>query len=571
MISLSKEQKAICEKQGTFVVRACAGSGKTLTISYKLVKLIKENNNSQKGIATLSFTNVAWKEIRNNLNNFGITMGAPNFLGTIDSFINEFIFFRYYYLLDEFNKRPLLVGYLANPWKKHDLNNHWDFSPYFDDFSFNQNGDLFKLNNIRLSFQFRKHNKEGEINKNYIKLCKMKKEYFSKGYVTQADINYFSFLLLKKYPFISKIIANKFSTFLIDEAQDTNELQMSMLDCILNQNKSNFVFIGDFNQSIFEWNGAKPDVFDDLCNKFDVLELDENWRSSQKICDFASKFTKFKIIAANSDVKDFAMDPIIISTDDNYRGIVENFNDLCCENQFYENKILVRSNNLFKKVFNCLEKNNHEFSEIIWENNLARDIIYSKFLFDNHRFNEAFECLGKVVVKYCCDNEYLSYSEIKEYIKQDFFNFKHRLNCLFSSMPNLENKTVKDWFDDFLNELGINSFDSNNLIQNDVELNSLFFEGNFEVQNISTIHKVKGNSFDAILLILNSRTNKNYSTLINEFLEYGIFDEELRLIYVAITRPRKLLVLAVPNNDKKMWEDFFEGNNTKQSSIYDFF
>ena len=50
-------------------------------------------------------------------------------------------------------------------------------------------------------------------------------------------------------------------------------------------------------------------------------------------------------------------------------------------------------------------------------------------------------------------------------------------------------------------------------------------------------------------------------------------DEELRNIYVAITRPRKILVMAVPEEHEKMWYELFfdEGYREKgQTSLFEF-
>ena len=97
----SKQQEEILNKQGKFIVKACAGSGKTLTLSKKLANLIDNNTEPHKGIATLSFTNAAWKEIEKNLDKWNSGINYPNFIGTFDKFINKFIFYKYYLFLVE--------------------------------------------------------------------------------------------------------------------------------------------------------------------------------------------------------------------------------------------------------------------------------------------------------------------------------------------------------------------------------------------------------------------------------------------------------------------------------------
>ena len=71
---------------------------------------------------------------------------------------------------------------------------------------------------------------------------------------------------------------------------------------------------------------------------------------------------------------------------------------------------------------------------------------------------------------------------------------------------------------------------------------------------VGTIHSVKGETFDAVLLFLRKKDRKNYTTFIND----GNFheNEEMRNVYVAITRPRKLIMIAVPDEkNKNAWKN----------------
>lgn len=72
---------------------------------------------------------------------------------------------------------------------------------------------------------------------------------------------------------------------------------------------------------------------------------------------------------------------------------------------------------------------------------------------------------------------------------------------------------------------------------------------------LGTIHSVKGETFEAVLVILRKKgIGSYYKTLLKK--KDSIQDnEELRIVYVGITRPRKLLVLAVPDEENKSaWE-----------------
>lgn len=80
---------------------------------------------------------------------------------------------------------------------------------------------------------------------------------------------------------------------------------------------------------------------------------------------------------------------------------------------------------------------------------------------------------------------------------------------------------------------------------NHEKLSSYF--GNKEMRNsftLSTIHGVKGESYDALMLVVE---NTRGATLTPKFLAEGnLDDEKMRIAYVAMTRPKKLLVVAVP-------------------------
>lgn len=74
---------------------------------------------------------------------------------------------------------------------------------------------------------------------------------------------------------------------------------------------------------------------------------------------------------------------------------------------------------------------------------------------------------------------------------------------------------------------------------------------------LSTIHKIKGKTFEAVLLILKKKVRKNYTTmLVNSDVSN---EEELRNVYVAITRPKRVLQICVPDeNNKNAWMKYFD-------------
>jgi superfamily I DNA/RNA helicase len=87
-----------------------------------------------------------------------------------------------------------------------------------------------------------------------------------------------------------------------------------------------------------------------------------------------------------------------------------------------------------------------------------------------------------------------------------------------------------------------------------------------EHYTMGTVHSIKGRTFEAVLLILKERSaGKKYTNML-----YGtLAEEEMRIIYVAITRPRRILVIATPEGDRSTWIKRFQKKVTTKS-LFDF-
>ena len=125
-------------------MRACPGSGKTYCVSSRLARLILDWKNDYTGIAAVSFTNVAWQEIQKKIFNefkLGDTISFPHFLGTIDSFINKYIFLPHGHLILKCKKRPTLVGEPHGIWT-----GKYFSDSLFDNISYKIDGTLYAIN-----------------------------------------------------------------------------------------------------------------------------------------------------------------------------------------------------------------------------------------------------------------------------------------------------------------------------------------------------------------------------------------------------------------------------------------
>lgn len=575
------KQKDVCKINGKCVVRACPGSGKTFTVAAKMAQLLKKWSHTHKGIAAISFTNVAWEEIQFELNNtfsINIPISYPHFLGTIDSFINNFIFFPYGHLILGCDKRPKLVGEPAFPWKRKD----WDRDPqqFFDRVSYDLKGEVSPLvSSDSFGFTWKKENINGSEDGNYQNIREMKENLINDGYVNQSDINYFSLELLKNYP-IAKTVVLRFPYIIMDEAQDTSEVQMQIIDILLDNGLENMILVGDPDQSIYEWNGAKPELFEKKIEEWDCLILmNENWRSSQKICDFTHYLSNLPNKSASvNKFKDYDFRPKIWSydyEDPDFDSLILRFLRLCDSEGINQSSndiaILTRSNDLINQI-------RHVETVDPWiKNNYAKELMHSKYLYDHFEFQESFKLLERTYMSILEKETIYSDHDLSDLIdKRGYFDFKKEIFSLIKLMPKTD-ISLGEWlteFEDNLRGYPIRGIKRNLRIDDD--FNNLTFDEVFGHENfneeflLNTIHKVKGETFDAVLLILKKgSTGPRYRNFLKSLIDgEKVKHEELRNIYVGITRPKRILVLAVPSDDYDIWDSYFY---PKQSSLTDFF
>ena len=365
-----RQREIVFNKSGKFVVRACPGSGKTYCVGARLARLIHNWEKKHVGIAVLSFTNVAWQEIEKKCaEKFNISkITYPHFLGTIDSFVNKYIFLPFGHLALGCNCRPTLVGEPHGIWSGKDFS-----SSLFDNISYTINGRMYAI-------QPKIMQKDWQQNQ-YI--TGAKKRYNKSGYATQNDANYFAMKILEKYPQIAKAIAVRFPYLIVDEAQDTSNIQMRIIDLLIENGLSDVMLIGDPDQAIFEWNDAKPELFIQKYNEWEnSIELNENRRSSQNICDFTFGISDLNYIsvAVNEQVRDFWYQPKVITYNDNLPQIISDFIEECQQNGINVSKestaIIYRSKGMVNEIFGVSVIN---FKVNIWKDNHTKEIAKGKF------------------------------------------------------------------------------------------------------------------------------------------------------------------------------------------------
>ena len=570
--SLSQTQREIVfNKSGKFVVRACPGSGKTYCVSARLARLINYWKEGYTGIAALSFTNVAWIEFDKYYKeefSSNQSISFPHFLGTLDSFINQFIFLPFGHLVMKCNRRPTLVGepYGSWTWRNYER----DPNQYFDKCSFDVNGELIPITHAQ-NFQFSwKKNKNGDTNGNVNNLLAAKNILIASGYANQSDANYFAMRILEQFLLIRQAIALRFSTLIVDEAQDTSEVQMRIIDLLASSGLNEIMLVGDPDQAIFEWNGAKPALYNNKIVEWgnEVL-LNENRRSSQHICNCTYNFSSLDhpSTSINIDVINWNFHPTVITYNNNLPEVVNSFLDICTANQIQ----------LSDKTISVLYRGKGMINEIIgvqkipfgvnhWDNQnkFTKDFAKGKYHYDQGDFKTGFKLIEKATIKMENDIAVCSEELIDKKIEKIGF-IKHRTIVFnfIQLLPNT-NTLLGNWIQ--LANIGFASKGipfslqinpaSNNFSFSQIFLNEddYITEDNYR---IGTVHSVKGETFDATLLILKEKTTHNakYTKLLAT-INPPSNHEEIRIAYVGMTRPRKILMLAVPDNESKTaWEN----------------
>ena len=576
-IQLSAQQQAVVDcNEPRSVVKACPGSGKTFSVAARMARLLHEYNLSRhQGIAAVSFTNTACDVIKKELKD---TFGYPNvfypsFIGTIDSFINTYIFLPYAHLVMECDCRPEIIGTEFNKWYDYDASKRnydrtkiIDPNYFVDKVSFNLNGEPIPLATAQ-EFNFswsQMRNKDGQYRKDVKDIIETKRIHFAQGKANQADATYFAFKILNKYPSIAQNIVQRFPILIIDEAQDTTELQMAIIDILSQRGADSIMLIGDPDQAIFEWNTANPHLFMEKYNSPDwhSLNLSENRRSSEKICQLANSFSGNAMNSIAID-KDYAEHPCLIghlSTPESVNQITDDFIQKCNEMGLNESEyaIVFRGQSFGETYFGLTNNDNSAKQNSPWVNGHygIRDVVHGKYLIDQGKYTEGLALIEKGYYKITKQVRYVSTSTIrKEIAEVGFRSYREKMLDFIRKLPST-NKTLSNWITELQRE-GINLMVA--LRKANVSIESLFRTSNQELQQarpyLRTIHSVKGMTLEAVLVFLSKRAvHTNYTTILNNSAKYCIHNnEELRIVYVACTRPKKLLWVAVPADDIDCW------------------
>ncbi|MEA3498770.1 MAG: 3'-5' exonuclease [Campylobacterota bacterium] len=276
LTTLNESQKEAAQHiDGPMLILAGAGSGKTKTITTRLAYLISIGIDPA-SILTLTFTNKAATEMRQRAFAMIDNVSYPPLLCTFHKFGLLFLKFNInklgrknnFVIIDSDDKKKILkaidkeitTSILAN--------------------------EISKYKNSIVSIE---EAKETAQDKYFTQIANVYEKY--EKYIEENNLVDFDDLLLLTYKILdnNKELAKETSLrnryIMVDEYQDTNELQYKLLQKLCSEHQ-NLCVVGDDDQSIYGWRGATikniltfKDIFDDV----NVVKLESNYRSTNKI------------------------------------------------------------------------------------------------------------------------------------------------------------------------------------------------------------------------------------------------------------------------------------------------
>lgn len=325
--------EAVLHKDGPLLIIAGAGSGKTRTLTYKVARLI-EDGVSPENILLLTFTRRAAREMISRAENIlGAGLGKITG-GTFHSFANM-ILRRYARFADLKNNFTVIDRSDAEDVVNHIRGKIIDKkekrfpkkSTILDIYSKTINKDIPLDAIVKKEYKQFEHCTEKliEIANSY---NNYKKE---RSMLDYDDLLLYLKALLMSNEEVRKQISLKYKYVLIDEYQDTNSIQAQIVRLIASEH-NNVTAVGDDSQSIYSFRGANFKNILEFPNLYEgckIVTLEQNYRSSQNILDFANKILE--------QAKEKYSKELFSTIQSSEKPAI-----ICCENTYAEGEFVVQ-------------------------------------------------------------------------------------------------------------------------------------------------------------------------------------------------------------------------------------
>lgn len=295
-----RQQKAAAKIDGALLILAGAGSGKTRTITYRIAHMIQELGISPYKILAVTFTNKAAKEMKERVEDLVGEDARKTMISTFHSFGVRLLrmygdrlgYGANFTIYDTDDQKRVVKGIMKELVVKDKnltegavvsmISKMKEEEVSVDEFEKEQRG--YNANAVIVAEVYRRYNTALKTNNGMD---------FSDILINTAK--------LLEIPDILAKIQDKFRYIMVDEYQDTNNIQYKIVNKIA-QKYGNICVVGDENQSIYGFRGANIQNILDFEKDYpdaEVVKLEENYRSTSVILDAANA-----VISNNSSARD---------------------------------------------------------------------------------------------------------------------------------------------------------------------------------------------------------------------------------------------------------------------------
>jgi len=282
------QREAVSSPMSNTLILAGAGSGKTRVLVHRIAWLIEVERVSPQGVLAVTFTNKAAAEMRSRIEDLLNVSGRTMWVGTFHGLAHRLLRMHWqeaglpqnFQIIDADDQLRLIKRILKNldldekRWPARQAS--WFINEQKDEGVRSEKveagDDLFRITHKRIYQQ-------------YEEMC------FNTGLVDFAELLLRSYELWLKNSSLLEHYRCRFKSVLVDEFQDTNTIQYAWLR-LLSSGSSNVMVVGDDDQSIYGWRGARIENIHQFSQDFEgvrTIRLEQNYRSTQNILSAANQ------------------------------------------------------------------------------------------------------------------------------------------------------------------------------------------------------------------------------------------------------------------------------------------
>lgn len=576
------EQQDLIEHSGSnLFVTAVPGAGKTTTMAQRFARLTRNTSCAdRRGVAVLSFTNAAATEIEEKARIVEGDLTPPNFIGTIDSFLRRFLVVPY------IKSRLNVVPDIRDEWRDFgDLAKFCIPNGVFRnsiqeaslaEISFPKSKVSYDLLKRGGFFQSRIPKQTGD--EKVVKKAEQRQQQLNcAGYFDAYSARMLALRILNENLYqLTDILASRFREVILDEVQDCNATDLLLLRK-LSRKSVQLTLIGDLDQDIYRFRGSDADKVREFCKaeerNFKPLTLKQNFRSTPEICEFVSVLRQNKKIK-DKPVRESSGVPLKIFSYSKL-GTVSDLRDALdsSSNTGEQSTILASTHAVLAEAS---QGENRKSVKTITKT--KRMITGITMLLDSYsepsQKKKALNHIERGIVENCTlENG----SEIQNrQMLEDHFAAKGgslnlvALDIAFAVRDLLKTENprvaVKDQIIKTLGKWGISLKKRAQIVPKTNDWDGSFSQTRSSPKtSTETIHGSKGMQYNRVILVLDKgRANAKHQTRAENLLTPSKDKEDYataqRLFYVAASRARNELVLAVDHRLKESLESFLSYN-----------